>query len=77
MRTRAEEVKTTELATFGPPTMISTLAKAGLVLAESKTPLVRLQAGILCVLHLLAFALTLLRARCHRKACSAVAIQGP
>ena len=70
-------MKTTELATFGPPAIISTLAKVGLVLAESKTPLVRPQAGVLCVLYLLAFALALLQARCHREARSAVAIQGP
>jgi len=47
-RTSAGEVKTTELVTFSRPAMISTLAEIGLLLAESKTLLARLQAGMLC-----------------------------
>lgn len=35
--TSAGEVKTTELATFSRPTMISTLAEVGLMLPETKT----------------------------------------
>jgi len=47
-RTSAGEVKTTELVTFSRPAMISTLAEIGLMLAESKTLLVKLQASMLC-----------------------------
>jgi len=47
-RTSAGEVKTTELLTFSRPAMISTLAEIGLMLAESKTLLARLQASMLC-----------------------------
>jgi len=47
-RTSAGEVKRTELVTFSRPAMISTLAKVGLMLAESKTLLARLQASMLC-----------------------------
>ena len=47
-RTSAGEVKTTELATFSRPAMTSTLAEVGLMLAESKTLLARLQASVLC-----------------------------
>jgi len=47
-RTSAGEVKTTELVTFSRPAMISTLAEVGLMLAESKTLLARLQASVLC-----------------------------
>jgi len=47
-RTSAGEVKTTELVTFSRPAMISTLAEIGLLLAETKTLLARLQAGMLC-----------------------------
>jgi len=47
-RTSAGEVKTTELVTFSRPAMISTLAEIGLMLAETKTLLARLQAGMLC-----------------------------
>jgi len=46
-RTSAGEVKTTELVTFSRPAMISTLAEIGLMLAESKTLLARLQSGML------------------------------
>jgi len=44
-RGRGEE---TELVTFSRPAMISTLAEIGLMLAETKTLLARLQAGMLC-----------------------------
>jgi len=47
-RTSAGEVKTTELATFSRPAMIGTLAEIGLLLAESKTLLAKLQASMLC-----------------------------
>jgi len=47
-RTSAGEVETTELVTFSRPAMISTLAEIGLLLAESKTLLARLQASMLC-----------------------------
>ncbi len=47
-RTSAGEVKTTELVTFSRPAMISTLAEIGLMLAETKTLLAKLQAGMLC-----------------------------
>jgi len=42
------EVKTTELATFSRPAMISTLAEVGLVLSETRPLLAKLQAGMLC-----------------------------
>jgi len=47
-RTSAGEVKTTELVTFSRPAMVSTLAEIGLLLAETKTLLARLQASMLC-----------------------------
>jgi len=47
-RTSAGEVKMTELVTLSRPVMISTLAEIGLMLAESKTFLARLQASMLC-----------------------------
>ena len=46
--TSAGEVKTTELVTFSRPGVVSTLAEVGLVLAETKTLLARLQASMLC-----------------------------
>jgi len=46
--TSAGEVRTTELVTFGRPAVVSTLAEIGLVLAETKTLLARLQASMLC-----------------------------
>ena len=42
-RTSSGEVETTELATFSRPAMIGTLAEIGLVLAETKTLLAKLQ----------------------------------
>ncbi len=47
-RTSSGEVETTELATFSRPAMIGTLAEIGLVLAETKTLLAKLQASMLC-----------------------------
>jgi len=47
-RTSAGEVTTTELVTFSRPGVVGTLAETGLLLAESKTLLARLQAGMLC-----------------------------
>jgi len=47
-RTSAGEVTTTELATFRRPGMVSTLAEIGLMLAETKTLLAKLQASMLC-----------------------------
>ncbi len=47
-RTSAGEVTTTELVTFSRPAVVSTLAEIGLLLAEGKTLLARLQAGMLC-----------------------------
>ena len=46
-RTSAGEVTTTELATFSRPGVVSTLAEIGLVLAETKTLLAKLQASML------------------------------
>ncbi len=45
--TSAGEVTTTELVTFSRPGVVSTLAEVGLVLAETKTLLSRLQASML------------------------------
>jgi len=47
-RTSAGEVTTTELVTFSRPGGGGTLAEIGLLLAESKTLLAKLQAGMLC-----------------------------
>ena len=46
--TSAGEVTTTELVTFSRPAIVSTLAEIGLVLAETKTLLAKLQASMLC-----------------------------
>ena len=46
--TSAGEVKTTELVTFSRPGLVSTLAEVGLVLAEARTLLAKLQASMLC-----------------------------
>jgi len=48
MRTSAGELKTTELVTFSRPAVIGTLAEVGLLPAETKTLLARLQASMLC-----------------------------
>ncbi len=47
-RTSAGEVTTTELVTFSRPGVVGTLAEIGLMLAESKTLLAKLQASMLC-----------------------------
>ncbi len=47
-RTSAGEVTTTELVTFSRPGVVSTLAEIGLLLAETKTLLAKLQASMLC-----------------------------
>ena len=47
-RTSAGEVTTTELATFSRPAMVSSLSEIGLVLAETKALLAKLQASMLC-----------------------------
>jgi hypothetical protein len=47
-RTSAGKVRTTELATFSRPGVVSTLAEIGLVLSETKALLAKLQAGMLC-----------------------------
>jgi len=47
-RTSTGEVRTTELAMFSRPGVVSTLAEIGLVLSETKTLLAKLQAGMLC-----------------------------
>ena len=47
-RTSAGEVTTTELVTFSRPGVVGTLAEIGLMLAESRTLLARLQASMLC-----------------------------
>lgn len=47
-RTSTGEVRTTELVTFSRPAVIGTLAEVGLVLAETKLLLSKLQASVLC-----------------------------
>jgi len=47
-RTSAGEVKATELVTFSRPGTVSTLTEIGLMLAETKTLLAKLQASIVC-----------------------------
>jgi len=47
-RTSQGEVTTTELVTFSRPGVVSTLAEIGLMLAETKTLLAKLQASMLC-----------------------------
>ena len=47
-RTSAGEVKSTALVTFSRPAVVSTLAEVGLMLAESKALLAKLQASMLC-----------------------------
>ena len=46
--TSAGEVKSTELVTLSRPAIVGTLAEIGLVLAETKALLARLQASMLC-----------------------------
>ncbi len=47
-RTSQGEVTTTELVTFSRPVVVGTLAEIGLMLAETKTLLAKLQASMLC-----------------------------
>jgi len=47
-RTSAGEVTTTELVTFSRPGVVGTFAEIGLMLAETKTLLAKLQASVLC-----------------------------
>jgi len=47
-RTEQGEVTTTELLTFSRPAMVGTLAQVGLMLAEAKALLAKLQASMLC-----------------------------
>jgi hypothetical protein len=47
-RTSAGAVKITERVTISRPAVVSTLAEIGLMLDETKTPLARLQASLLC-----------------------------
>ena len=47
-RASAGEVTTTELVTFSRPGVVSTFAEIGLMLAETKMLLAKLQAGMLC-----------------------------
>ena len=68
-RTSAGEVKTTELVTFSRSGVVSTLAEIGLVLAETKTLLARLQASMLCD-QVAAYA-------AHHRACAACGVQQP
>ena len=62
-RTSAGEVKTTELVTFSRPGVVSTLAEVGLMLAETKTLLAKLQESMLCG-QVAAYA-------AHHRACAA------
>ncbi len=48
MTTSAGEVKSTELVTLSRPAIVGTLAEVGLVLAETKALLAKLQARMLC-----------------------------
>jgi hypothetical protein len=47
-RTDQGEVQTTKVLTFSRPAMASTLAEVGLMLAEAKALLARVQASMLC-----------------------------
>ncbi len=68
-RTSAGEVTTTELVTFSGPGVASTLAEIGLTLAETKTLLAKLQAGMLCG-QVAAYA-------AHHRACAACGVLRP
>ena len=62
-RTSEGEVTKTELLTFCRPAVVSTLAEVGLMLAETKTLLAKLQASMLCG-QVAAYA-------AHHRACAA------
>ncbi len=68
-RTSAGEVKTTELATFSRPGVVSTLAEIGLVLSETKALLAKLQASMLCG-QVAAYA-------AHHRVCAACGVPQP
>ncbi len=68
-RTSAGEVTTTELVTFSRPGVVSTLAEIGLLLAETKTLLAKLQASMLCG-QVAAYA-------AHHRACAACGVLQP
>ena len=68
-RTSQGEVKTTELATFSRPGVVSTLAEVGLMLAETKALLARLQASMLCG-QVAAYA-------AHHRVCAACGVLQP
>jgi len=68
-RTSAGEVKTTELATFSRPGVVGTLAEIGLLLAETKTLLAKLQASMLCG-QVAAYAV-------HHRVCAACGVLQP
>ncbi len=68
-RTSAGEVTTTELVTFSRPGVVSTLAEIGLMLAETKTLLAKLQASMLCG-QVAAYA-------AHHRVCAACGVLQP
>jgi len=68
-RTSAGEVTTTELVTFSRPRVVSTLAEIGLVLAETKMLLARVQASMLYG-QVAAYA-------AHHRACAACGVLQP
>jgi len=68
-RTSEGEVKTTELVTFNRPGVVSTLAEIGLMLAETKTLLAKLQASMLCG-QVAAYA-------AHHRVCAACGVLQP
>ncbi len=68
-RTSAGEVKTTELVTFSRPGVVSTLAEVGLMLAETKALLAKLQASMLCE-QVAAYA-------AHHQVCAACGVLQP
>jgi len=68
-RTSEGEVTTTELVTFSRPGVVSTLAEIGLMLAEAKTLLAKLQASMLCG-QVAAYA-------AHHRVCAACGVPQP
>ncbi len=68
-RTSAGEVTTAELVTFSRTAVASTLAEIGLVLAETKTLLAKLQASMLCG-QVAAYAV-------HHRVCAACGVLQP
>ena len=68
-RTSAGEVTTTELVTFSRPGVVGTLAEVGLMLAETKALLAKLQASMLCG-QVAEYAV-------HHRACAACGVLQP